>query len=201
MWYDTAMNIFVLDIDPAKAAQCLCDTHLIRMVQETTELLCTVHRLMDHNDQGKHPNSTLEELLLPASEVDHPCVLWAMESIHNYHWVYGHGIALLMEYSYRFNKDHIHHDLYRALYEIPHGFFYSKDTFERTPFIQCMPEKYKVAEEYKITGDAILAYRLFYIGEVIPTATWTSRKPPQWYVDGIENVLGNRHVEIEDKLS
>lgn len=69
------MNIFVLDIDPTKAAQYLCDTHLIRMAQETTELLCTVHRLMDKNDQGKHPNPTLEELLLPASDVDHPCVL------------------------------------------------------------------------------------------------------------------------------
>lgn len=180
------MNIFVLDIDPTKSAQYLCDTHLIRMVQETTELLCTVHRLMDGDEQGKLPkasHSTLEELLLPATDVDHPCVLWAMESIHNYHWIYAHGIALLTEYHFRFNKDPIHRDLYSLLYEIPHSFFYTKDTFERTPFVQCMPEKYKVA------GDPILAYRLFYIGEVIPTATWTFRDAPNWYVSGIEEYL------------
>jgi hypothetical protein len=197
------MNIFVLDIDPTKAAQYLCDTHLIRMTQETTELLCTVHRLMDKNDQGKHPNPTLEELLLPASDVDHPCVLWAMESIHNYHWIYAHGVALLMEYSYRFKKDHIHHELYGALYEIPHGFFFIDDTFERTPFVQCVPEKYKVLGDKNY---AISAYRLFYIGEVIPTATWTLRTPPYWYVNGIDKTCfdgwaGSAPREIEDKLS
>lgn len=39
------MNIFVLDQDPVKAAEYLCDRHIIKMLLESTQLLCTVHRL------------------------------------------------------------------------------------------------------------------------------------------------------------
>lgn len=36
------MNIFVLDTDPRTAAQLHCDTHVVKMILETTQILCTV---------------------------------------------------------------------------------------------------------------------------------------------------------------
>ena len=44
-----------------------------------------------------------------------------------------------------------------------------------TPFAQAMPEKYKV------TGNAIKAYRQFYKGEKSHFARWTKRATPIWF--------------------
>ena len=37
------MNIFVTDKDPVVAAQNLCDKHCVRMLAESSQLLCTAH--------------------------------------------------------------------------------------------------------------------------------------------------------------
>ncbi len=44
-----------------------------------------------------------------------------------------------------------------------------------TPFPQAMPDVYKVP------GDAVAAYRRFYIGEKASFATWTKRPIPTWF--------------------
>lgn len=36
------MNIFVVDTDPRKAAQSLCDKHVVKMVLETAQILSTI---------------------------------------------------------------------------------------------------------------------------------------------------------------
>ena len=41
------MNIFYTDSDPVKAAQSLVDRHVIKMILETCQLLCTAHRVLD----------------------------------------------------------------------------------------------------------------------------------------------------------
>ena len=44
------MNIFVLDSDPAIAAQMLCDKHVVKMILESAQLLSTTHRFLDGNE-------------------------------------------------------------------------------------------------------------------------------------------------------
>ncbi len=39
------MNIFVLDKDPAIAAQMLCDKHIVKMLLETAQLPSSVFQL------------------------------------------------------------------------------------------------------------------------------------------------------------
>ena len=36
------MNIFILDKNPKKAAEYHCDKHVIKMILETSQLLCSV---------------------------------------------------------------------------------------------------------------------------------------------------------------
>ena len=36
------MNIFILDTDPKNAAMMLCDKHVVKMIVETAQMLCTV---------------------------------------------------------------------------------------------------------------------------------------------------------------
>ena len=45
-----------------------------------------------------------------------------------------------------------------------------------TEFAQAMPE------QYKVPGDAVAAYRAFYLGEKASFAAWTLRPEPAWWV-------------------
>jgi hypothetical protein len=54
-----------------------------------------------------------------------------------------------------------------------------------TQFVQVMPDVYKVP------GDAVSAYRRFYIGEKSRFAKWTRRRPPRWFVAGADPPVSN----------
>ena len=41
------MNIFYLDKDPVKAAKYSCDKHVVKMILESAQMLCTAHRVQD----------------------------------------------------------------------------------------------------------------------------------------------------------
>ena len=41
------MNIFVIDHDPVKAAEMQCDKHVVKMIVESAQILCTTHRVLD----------------------------------------------------------------------------------------------------------------------------------------------------------
>ena len=42
------MNIFCLDKDPVKAAQMMCDKHIVKMLLESAQLMCTAHRAVSY---------------------------------------------------------------------------------------------------------------------------------------------------------
>ena len=41
------MNIFYVDQDPVKAAQMMCDKHIIKMILESAQMLCSAKRKLD----------------------------------------------------------------------------------------------------------------------------------------------------------
>jgi len=41
------MNIFYVDKDPVKAAKMMCDKHIIKMILESAQMLCTAKRVLD----------------------------------------------------------------------------------------------------------------------------------------------------------
>ena len=41
------MNIFYLDKDPVKAAEMSCDKHVVKMILESAQMLCTAKRVLD----------------------------------------------------------------------------------------------------------------------------------------------------------
>ena len=45
--FDTLMNIFYVDRDPVKAAQMMCDKHIVKMILESAQMLCTAKRVLD----------------------------------------------------------------------------------------------------------------------------------------------------------
>jgi hypothetical protein len=79
------------------------------------------------------------------------------------------------EYKFRFDKNSDHRSAL-VIKELPRP---TSIDYGLTPFVQVMPEVCKVP------GDAVLAYRNFYIREKSRFAKWTKREPPSWYISGV----------------
>ena len=151
------MNIFILDKEVEKCAEYHCDKHVIKMILESAQMLSAVVRLNGHDIGYK------------LTHKNHPCTIWARESLSNYNWLVRLTRLLNYEYRYRYDKDvnHISYDLVKTL-PIP-----DLPDIGLTPFAQAMPEQYK-------NKNAVKAYRDYYINEKSSFLTWTKRKKPKW---------------------
>lgn len=152
------MNIFVLDDDIETCARYHCDQHAIKMILESVQLLCTALNKKGFSTPYK------------STHIKHPCVLWVEESYDNFEWLVSLTVALNTEYRFRFNKvcDH------RSMAVLPQIETFIFERNGLTPFAQAMPD------QYKVLGDAVKAYRDFYLGEKMGFAKWTKREVPGW---------------------
>lgn len=152
------MNIFALDEYPKTAARWHVDKHIVKMILESAQILCTVNYA---NGLSTPYNATHK---------NHPCVKWAGASLHNWVWLKQLAKYLNDEFRYRFNKDvnHKSWDVIESL-EIP-----NLPKIGLTPFYQAMPE------EYKIVSNPVGAYRMYYKYGKDHLHKWTKRKPPKW---------------------
>jgi hypothetical protein len=135
------------------------------MILESVQMLCTALNKKGYTTPYR------------STHVKHPCVLWVEESYDNFTWLRKLALALNNEYRFRFDKDTDHRSI-AVLGEI------ESYNFERrglTEFAQAMPDKYKVP------GDAVEAYRKFYIGEKLGFARWTRRNRPRWVKHSMVN--------------
>ncbi|MBN2279157.1 MAG: hypothetical protein JXQ65_01100 [Candidatus Marinimicrobia bacterium] len=153
------MNIFLLDKDIQKCATYHADQHVIKMILEYAQMLCTV---LNENGLQAPYKSTHKK---------HPCTLWAGESLSNWKWLRDLGLALNDEYKYRYGKreDHKSAEIIRSLSEPP---IPDKGL---TEFPQAMPKEYQVA------GDPVQGYRNFYLYDKIRFAKWSRRPVPEWF--------------------
>lgn len=139
------MNIFYLSHDPAKAAEYQYNKHVVKMILETAQLLCTAHHLLESDI----------DIPYKATHKNHPSAIWVRSSAEAYMWAYEHMLALGREYTKRYGKTHLTILKCRdVLYTLPISI--SDDPFEQPP--QCMPDEYKDA-------DAVSGYWNYYINE------------------------------------
>jgi hypothetical protein len=152
------MNIFILDKDIEQCAQYHCDQHVVKMTLESVQMLCTALNKKGFTTPYK------------STHIKHPCVLWVEESYENFVWLKNLAFELDTEYRFRFEKDSDHKSI-SVLNEISNFEYEARGL---TEFAQAMPDK------YKITGNAVKAYRQFYVGEKMKFARWTNRNVPEW---------------------
>jgi len=137
------MNIFVLDTNIKKCAEYHCDKHVVKMLLETCQILCSTYYYT--NESHKSPYKLAHK--------NHPCTVWARESLSNWLWLRDLGLALYDEYKNRYgNKDHKSGDIILGL-DTPN--LHNKGL---TRFAQAMPVEYR-------DDDAVRAYRAYYVGE------------------------------------
>lgn len=152
------MNIFIFDEDPEVCAVYHADRHVVKMVLETAQILCTVQELCGKSAPYKKTHAA------------HPCVIWSRESIANYRWLVELGLALAREYTHRYQRRHKSQDVIEWCSAneplLPPG--------PRTPFALVMPEEYR-------GESAVEAYRRYFCGEKAHLASWTNRDAPPWF--------------------
>ena len=120
------MNIFYVDEDPKLAAQALVDTHVVKMILESAQLLSTAHRVLDGkvtfhgmNRRLALPDPLLDATLYKEAYVNHPCAVWVRKSVGNYDWLLLHFTWLCGEYTYRFGRVHKCEELHPCLSALP----------------------------------------------------------------------------------
>lgn len=140
------MNIFYLHRDPVKAAQIQYDKHVVKMILESAQMLCTAHHVYGNPDDVPYKQAHL----------NHPSTIWTRSSRPNYFWLYKHMIALGEEYTKRYGKIHMTIDKCKLpLSFCPDGI--TSETFTEPP--QAMPD------QYKVPGCSVTAYWNYYEGE------------------------------------
>ena len=142
------MNIFYLDEDPEVAAIVQYNKHVVKMILESAQMLCTAHHCYGDREQK-------ENVPYKQAHLNHPSTIWARKSRATYMWLYEHMLALGHEYTARYGKEHLSiikckEPLSLAPINMP------TYEFEQPP--QCMPDEYK-------DPCSIQAYWNYYIGE------------------------------------
>jgi hypothetical protein len=153
------MNVFLLDENPQINAKYHCDKHVVKMLLETAQLLCSANHLCGDSE----PPYKL-------SHKNHPCSIWCRASLSNYLYLCELGLELSKEYTFRYGKHHKSTDVIQwCLNNLPN----IEDIGFTSPAL-AMPDQYKV-------DDFVQSYRNYYIGEKKGFATWKNREVPYWF--------------------
>ena len=159
------MNIFYLPPDAKIAAQMHCDKHVVKMLLETSQLLCTAHRELDDSSFADDAG------LYKVAHKNHPSAKWVRESRENYRWTHSLLVALCEEYTLRYyGKTHKTQRLgiVDSLHRCPDNIL--SVAFTDPP--QCMPPEFHCDNPVK-------AYRDYYLGKKMGFAVW-KLKTPDW---------------------
>ena len=138
------MNIFYLDKCPVKAAQLQYNKHVVKMILESAQMLCTAHHHYGNGDNVPYKKA----------HYNHPSTIWVRQNSIHYDWLYDHMIALGDEYTKRYGKTHLSIIKCKDLVYLPPGI--PTVMFNQPP--QCMPDEYK-------DECSVKAYWNYYIGE------------------------------------
>jgi len=178
------MNIFYLNHDVNKCAKQHVDRHVVKMILEYTQLLCTAHRVCDGEPTPAVSRSGRKttRYVLPderettfyhATHIHHPSTVWTRASRNNYKWLHMLLTALAKEYTYRYGRKHklMSDGLIEALKHPPVNIADAGFT-EPTP---AMPD------EFKTPHDSVASYRKYYKYGKNHLAVWTKRPIPEWW--------------------
>lgn len=179
------MNIFFIDKDPRQCAEWMVDSHVVKMILETAQLLSTAHRVIDGVEvqlvlekDGKQRKKKVwvlddirNDIFYNVTHANHPSGVWVRESVENYNWLVDHLFALSDEYTYRYGKRHA--TIEKLGYHIqspPHGL---REWDWTTP--PCaMPD------QYVVPGDYVQSYRNYYKEGKAGLHKWKNRDKPYW---------------------
>jgi hypothetical protein len=149
------MNIFYLHHAAPLAAKMHCDSHVVKMILETAQMLCTAHHV--HGNGAAVPYKP--------THINHPSTKWVAASEEHYSWLQMLGVHLCYEYVLRYNRRHACEPYIRGvLASAPPALESQKWSWCEPP--QAMPD------DCKVPGDSVAAYRKYYQKHKSSFARW-----------------------------
>ena len=148
------MNIFVTSPSPWESARVLPDKHIVKMPLETCQMLAIVC-----SDKWGHGFGTLPRADGTAYATEkgafrnHPCTIWANETVSNSRWLILHGLMLCQEYTRRYDKKHT----CESTLSVADKLFPWAPWSDHTPFVRAMPDEFK----HDTSIDTITAYKMY----------------------------------------
>ena len=175
------MNIFVLDESPIRAAEMMCDKHIPKMVVESAQMMASAVRRWGATDDVMPLTKAGKPY--KGGYANHPCTIWAGDTFGNFSWLTDHAMALCVEYTSRFGKEHTCADPISQLWHLGMDWV---GAGKRTPFALAMPDEYR---QHPCTDEivyhayprfAVESYRRYYHSKTF--AKWEKGTPaPHWW--------------------
>lgn len=184
------MNLFILDEDVEKCAEYHVDSHVVKMVTESTQLLTNAvwvdkflgfvpraltkeeHNVIRRERAAQPPIEERTFTRFLPTHLNHPCSIWVRTSLDNFFWTFRYCEALNDEYRFRYRRD-VNHKSFDAALTLPDPYNLPQRGITKRPV--CMPD------DYKTEGNIVDCYRMYYMMEKAPFAVWKRRfKPPWW---------------------
>jgi len=184
------MNLFYLDNNLDKCAEAHVDRHVVKMILEAGQILCTniwidqvlgfVPRMLEKEERkllleakAKVKDLPIEERPIPylPTMENHPSTIWARSSLDNFEWTHCYANALNDEYYYRYGKQH--KSCVEVINKLPDPQNMPRLGF--TEFALAMPD------ELKDPADPIGSYRRYYHADKATFASWKNREKPEWW--------------------
>ena len=167
------MNLFILSLFPKEIAKFMMDKHVVKILLEAVQMLCSARRVLLPNDE--ETNAPLYKL----AHKNHPVTIWCRTSRENFIWTLDLVDEMHKEWRFRYNHPDtkFHKSYLVAQYlrqHIPDADVFPEQRL--TPFAQAMPDQYRCE-------DAVVAYRKYYLGEKARFAKWKNVNPPSWFVE------------------
>lgn len=184
------MNIFILDSDPIKAAQDLCDKHVrSKMIIESAVALqsCFTQDALNHKSCPRTKTGKIRKSM--GGYANHPSSKWCRETKANFEWLLSHTKTMLdvRQKRWPLSAEHFTADFIKWVLE--------NQKYANVP-AGCQTQ-YAIAinrdkECWKLPGfenfTAVEKYRHYYVFDK-PFATWTNTTKPSWFVEIADKYL------------
>ena len=168
------MNIFYLDKDPRLCAQYHCNSHVVKQILESAQLLSTAHRVTT----GHYLVPEMDAKIYQSTHTRHPSFYWVIRSRGNYEFLFSLFEELLIEFEFRYRHKHSTGELLEYLRKAPIGL--PERGF--TEFTQVVPSDCLREDPL----DPVGAYRAYYVQEKLRLLEYGARGYPSWLLDAFE---------------
>lgn len=179
------MNIFFLHMSPKQAAKMHANIHVVKMIVETAQLLCNVHRRQREYCQPPYMTARqMARIPYKDSAAGHRklgSMVWIAESLGNYRWGVQLGLELCNEYNRGRGRaagktsQHKTQKVLEWLRDHEPNFKIKKRTPVRTKHL-AMPARFKKAET------SVQAYRDYYFSKRrTMEMVWPAGEAPLWW--------------------
>ena len=171
------MNIFLIEkdqkghIDWSKSARSLDNYRVVKMILESTQLMCTALNQLEGRELTPYKST----------HINHPCSKWLRESYYNFHNLYIHAKSMCEEYTLRFGKVHKCEPIIEDCYSYATIYRFQalwRNRSETQPPL-CMPDEFK-------SDDLVESYRKYYASK--PRIRYAKINIPEWFLKYRGNV-------------